>query len=180
MQLEAILRSPKTQRWLGAAILAVIAALLGRFDGRSQRGGPVPSGQVEGQVRFIDGDSFFLGNDEVRLKGIDAPEGRQTCRRAGQDWRCGEDARRELQRLVAGQRVSCRVSERDQHGRMLGYCSAGERDLNRGMVASGMAVSYGDYLREETAARIARRGLWGSEFERPRDWRRRNGIGLGH
>ena len=178
MQLNDWLRSPKMRRWLAAAVLAVIAGLLGRFEGPRQRGGAgVPGGQVEGAVRLVDGDSFFIGSGEVRLKGIDAPEGRQTCRRGGQDWKCGEDARRELQRLIAGARVACKALDRDQHGRVLGYCTAGERDLNRGMVASGLAVSYGDYLREETAARIARRGPWASEFERPREWRRRNGVG---
>jgi endonuclease YncB( thermonuclease family) len=40
-----------------------------------------------------------------------------------------------------------------------------------------MALSYGDFVKEEMAARIARRGLWNSEFEKPRDWRRRNGVG---
>jgi endonuclease YncB( thermonuclease family) len=46
------------------------------------------------------------------------------------------------------------------------------------MVASGMAVAYGGYNREEAEARAQKRGLWGSDFKLPRDWRRERGIGL--
>jgi endonuclease YncB( thermonuclease family) len=176
MQLEAFLRSRQGRRLVVASILVLVAWGLGRFERTPPSGGPVPSGDIEGVARLVDGDSFFLDGQEVRLKGIDAPEGRQTCRRAGQLWSCGEDSRRELQRLIAGARIVCHSIERDQHGRLLAYCRAGNRDLNRGMVASGMALSFGGYLKEETAARMARRGLWGSEFERPRDWRRQHGI----
>ena len=65
--------------------------------------------------------------------------------------------------------VQCRVFERDKHGRLLAQCSAGGRDLNAGMVASGLAVAYGGYLREQGDAKAKRRGLWGSEFQQPRD-----------
>jgi len=74
--------------------------------------------------------------------------------------------------------VVCRGVERDKHGRVLGYCTAGGRDLNAGMVASGMAVAYGGYNREEAEARAQKRGLWGSDFKSPRDWRHERGIGL--
>jgi endonuclease YncB( thermonuclease family) len=39
------------------------------------------------------------------------------------------------------------------------------------MVADGMAVSYGGYWREEREAKAARRGIWASEFQVPRQWR---------
>ena len=176
MQLEYWLRRRDVQRWLGVAVLLLIAGLSGRI-GDKVRAPDVPTGGVEGYPRLVDGDSFHLGRDEVRLKGIDAPEGKQTCRRAGKEWSCGEDSRAELQRLIGGQKIICQVAERDQHGRLLGYCTAGTRDLNGGMVSSGMALSYGGYIKEETAAKLARRGLWGSEFQRPREWRREHGIG---
>ena len=34
---------------------------------------------AQAHVRVVDGDSLFLGNKEVRLSGIDAPEYKQTC-----------------------------------------------------------------------------------------------------
>ena len=72
---------------------------------------------LAGGVRLIDGDSFHLGEREVRLVGIDAPEGPQRCRRGGRDWDCGEEARRELQRLIGADEVTCRGRETDRFGR---------------------------------------------------------------
>lgn len=132
---------------------------------------------LAGGARLIDGDSMYLGEWEVRLIGIDAPEGLQRCRRDGRDWACGEEARRELQRLIGGDEVTCRGRESDRFGRWLARCTAGGRDLNALMVERGFAVAYGDYEREERAAKAARRGLWGAEFEQPRAWRDRQGIG---
>ena len=176
MQLDYWLRRRDVQRWIGILVLAVIAGLSGR-GGDKVRPPDIAGDSVEGYPKLVDGDSFHLGNYEVRMKGIDAPEGRQTCLKDGRNWSCGEAARAELQRLIGGQKIVCKVDGRDQHNRVLGYCSAGGRDLNAGMVASGMALSYGGYLKEETAAKLARRGLWVSEFQRPREWRREHGIG---
>ena len=168
-------------RWIAAVVVALLAAVFGPqhfpTGGSGKSGGPMPD-QVSGAGRPIDGDSLHVGRDEVRLKGIDAPEGRQTCTRGGATWDCGNAARDELVRLIGMDVVTCRANERDKHGRVLGYCSAGGRDLNAGMVASGMAVAYGGYLREEGEAKLRKRGLWSSEFERPRDWRHERGIGL--
>ena len=164
------------------ALLAIVAAVYGPHRGgggwpRPNSSDPAP-GQVSGDARLIDGDSLYVGGDEVRLKDIDAPEGRQTCQRAGADWACGDAARDELRRLIGGNSVQCRVLERDKHGRLLAYCSAGGHDLNREMVANGMAVSFGGFNGEEADARSAHRELWGSQFERPQNWRHERGIGM--
>ncbi len=180
-------------RWIAALVMAALAAIFGpehfrtgetggsersgNSDSSGRSGSPAP-GEVSGPARPVDGDSLYVGRDEVRLKGIDAPEGKQTCTRGGASWACGNAARDELTRLIGRDAVTCRATERDKHGRVLGHCSAGGRDLNAGMVASGMALSYGGYLREEGEAKLRKRGLWGSEFQRPRDWRHERGIGL--
>jgi endonuclease YncB( thermonuclease family) len=163
-------------------ILVVIAALVAAYFGpkhihRGNPGGPLPA-QLSGAARPIDGDSLYVGAEEVRLKDIDAPEGRQSCRRDGRDWACGDAALDELRRLISGRNVTCRAIERDKHGRVLAYCSADGRDLNRDMVAGGFAVSFGGYAYEEADARRGRRGIWGSEFERPQQWRHERGIGM--
>lgn len=168
-------------KWIAALIVAALGALFGQehLSGTRTRnpGGPAPD-HVSGAGRAIDGDSLFVGRDEVRMKGIDAPEGKQTCTRDNRDWACGDAARDELRRLIGKDVVECRVFERDKHGRLLAACSAGGRDLNAGMVSSGMAVAYGGYLREQGDAKAKRRGLWGSQFQQPRDWRHERGIGL--
>lgn len=171
MQLPAGMRSLLNPRLIAVLVLLVAIALVKHFltEGLPER--------VEGTPRLTDGDSFRLEGSEVRLMGIDAPEGRQTCTRGGVAWDCGNEARRELARLIGRDRISCKVADRDQHGRLLAYCTAGNRDLNRRMVESGYALSYGGYIREEGMAKAAKRGLWSGEFTRPRQWRREHGVG---
>ncbi len=166
--------------WIAAAILMVVAAVTGQIAGPGNQGSggrQVEAGPAEGTAKLVDGDSLFVGGKEVRLKGIDAPEGRQTCTREGKSWPCGEEARRQLSRMIAGLRVSCNSIETDQHGRLLGFCSAGGKELNREMVREGFAMSYGSFEAEQREAKAEKRGLWSGEFQRPRDWRRDHGIG---
>jgi endonuclease YncB( thermonuclease family) len=165
-------------RWVALILFIAVLALAEWLRGpASPSRGPAPTSPLAGSPRLVDGDSFHLGGDEVRLVGIDAPEGRQTCTRNGAIWPCGEDSWRTLMQLIAKRSISCTARERDQHGRVLAVCFAGQTELNREMVASGMAVAYGNYEREEAAARAARRGLWSGEFERPKAWRRQHGTG---
>jgi endonuclease YncB( thermonuclease family) len=44
------------------------------------------AGPVSGIARAKDGDSMMVGETEVRLFGVDAPEFDQTCTRSGQAW----------------------------------------------------------------------------------------------
>ncbi len=154
--------------------LAVVMGLLSRGGGlqalRQRWTDPLPP-KISGPARSIDGDSLWAGAYEVRLKGIDAPEGSQTCVRKGVSWNCGDAAREALSRLIAGKTVTCDVSERDVYGRLLANCGTGDRDVNAAMVASGMAVAYGGYWKEEREAKAAHRGIWDSEFQMPRQWR---------
>jgi endonuclease YncB( thermonuclease family) len=162
-----------------AALIALaigVAALApgGWLDSLRRRwADPFPS-QITGSARLIDGDSLWVGLYEVRLKGIDAPEGRQTCRRDGAIWKCGDAARDALSHMIERQTVTWDVRDRDRYNRLLADCRAGDRNLNAGMVAAGMAVAYGGYWREEAQAKAARRGLWDSQFETPRQWRDAN------
>lgn len=176
-QLEHWLRRHPRLRWPVIGVLVVIAAVLVRLDRQPPRSVGMPAAPVSGRAEVIDGDSLRIGGEEVRLEGIDAPEGRQTCTRQGGEWDCGEESRRTLQRLVGRSVVSCNSVERDKHGRLLGRCEAEGRDLNGAMVEAGMAVSYGAYRDQERAAKAARRGLWAGDFQMPRDWRHERGIG---
>lgn len=174
MQRQRAMNRPALARWIASLIMLVVVAVFGRGygpnPGAPSARGPLPD-QISGAGRPIDGDSLHVGQNEVRLKGIDAPEGRQTCLRNGSVWACGEDSRRELVRLIGHDVVKCSVLERDRFSRFLSRCTAGGRDLNAGMVAAGLAVAYGGYVREEGEAKIRKRGLWGSDFQRPREWR---------
>lgn len=163
-------------RWRRVADVLLAAAFLALLAFAAARGpfsGPVEV--LDGTMRVADGDSLAHGSVRIRLEGIDAPEIGQTCTRAGTGYPCGMEAREALDALVAGREISCRGSRRDRYDRLLARCTAGDVELNRAMVEAGWAVAYGDYDREEGAARRAGCGLWAGSFERPQDWRRVHG-----
>ncbi len=129
-----------------------------------------------GAADVIDGDSFRLGGDEIRLKGIDAPEYRQTCRDGGErEWNCGRASADALRRLVNGREVACTRLDADRYGRLVSRCTAGGIDLNAELVRLGWAIAYvrhgKDYVDQEAEARRQRRGIWRGSFELPEDWR---------
>ena len=131
---------------------------------------------VPGAAYIIDGDSFRLGKDEIRLTGIDAPEYRQTCRtEKGSEWNCGRAAADALRRLVSGREVDCKGVDADRYGRLVARCTAGGIDLNTEMVRLGWAIAYSrhdmSYVDEELEARRQRRGIWRGTFDLPEDWR---------
>lgn len=134
--------------------------------------------QVAGLARVIDGDTLDIDGTRIRMFGIDAPEGRQTCRRNRSDWACGEASTDALVVAINRQEVRCEERDTDRYGRVVAECWIGNRNLNAWLVAEGWAVAYrqygGDlYDAEEQAAKNARRGIWSSRFDMPWDWRKR-------
>lgn len=157
-------------RWfdyaLAIAILGLFAVLASRLDRTAD------IARV-GNATVHDGDTLTVGGQRIRLRGIDAPEYLQTCGPTDAGYPCGREARRALAQLTAGRQVSCQGWEIDRYNRLLGVCSAGAPalDINREMVRLGWAVAYGSYWSDEKEAREAKRGIWRSGFQLPRDWR---------
>lgn len=149
---------------LAIAILAVLALVAAALDR--------PPPPVSGHARASDGDSFRLGEDRIRLLGLDAPELAQDCTDAGgQAWPCGRVARDRMAQLLAAGPADCRPEDVDQYDRLLATCRVGGRDLGSVMVAEGLAVSSGRYWTEEAAARSRGLGIWSGDFDAPRSWR---------
>jgi endonuclease YncB( thermonuclease family) len=153
---------------LAFAILGLLLLVVARLD-------QVETREQKGIAVVNDGDTITLGEQRMRLRGIDAPEYTQICQRNGQNYECGKQSRTALVRLIGGKPISCSGWEKDKYDRLLAVCKSGDVDLNGALVAAGWAVSYGDYRREEAAAREAGIGLWAGTFERPRDWRANRG-----
>jgi endonuclease YncB( thermonuclease family) len=136
---------------------------------------PATAAPFWGIGKAIDGDSLTVGDKEVRLHGIDAPEFNQTCKKGGQDWACGSEAYDRLSRLVTGNEVRCTEIGKDQYGRTLGRCTVGGVDVNRTMVTTGFAVAFRrysmEYISAEESAKAGKRGIWAGTFEMPSDVR---------
>lgn len=137
---------------------------------------PVMSEEVSGPARVIDGDTIEIGAAKIRLHGIDAPEGAQTCKTpAGGSHPCGDAATKRLREMIGTHHVVCRSDERDHYGRLVAVCSARGLDLNRALVREGFAwafVKYShDYVRDEAEAIRAKRGVFAAKNIPPWDFR---------
>jgi endonuclease YncB( thermonuclease family) len=127
---------------------------------------------ITGIVRTVyDGDTLLLVTREasslhVRLYGIDAPETAKPDK-PGQPF--GEISRRTLMYKVLGRQISAEIVDIDQYHRAVAIVRYEGRDINREMVAEGMAWAYRQYLQgvyaseyigAEDRARFRRAGLW--------------------
>jgi micrococcal nuclease len=141
---------------------------------------------VEGMVRAVyDGDTVLLTTREesrlkVRLYGIDAPETGKPDK-PGQPY--GDISRRALWYKIMGRRVTAEIVDFDQYKRAVAVIRYEGRDINREMVADGMAWAYRQYLQgayaseyigAESLARSRRAGLWRESNPLP-PWEFRNG-----
>lgn len=151
------------------ALVALVAALNWLFPESDE----TPA-NIAGSARVIDGDSLIVDGYEVRMVGIDAPEGRQNCQRRGRSWPCGEESSSRLRALINRKTVTCDVEGRDRFGRLLSICNVGGNNLNRAQVRNGWAVSYGRFKKEERMAKANKSGIWSGTFQRPRAWRDKN------
>lgn len=133
---------------------------------------------ITGRARVNDGDTLTIGSHRIRIYGIDAVELAQTCSAGGRETKCGEESKAALAELVGGRVVRCEKESHDRFGRVVSRCEADGRDIGRAMVERGWALAYrrhvADYIPDEDAARAARRGLWATDFQPPREYRDAN------
>lgn len=133
------------------------------------------SNTIVGQARVADGDSLVINKQRIRLINIDAPELKQWCKldfTSDKEYACGQRSKEFLIKLINKQTVTCYSLKKDQYQRHLSHCFANNIDLNKTMVESGWAVSYGSYLNLEKKARAEKRGMWAyGPFRYPQTWR---------
>jgi len=111
---------------------------------------------------IIDGDTFKLGVQSIRLIGINAPE-------IGKP--CSLEAKDKLAELIKGKniRLEVDVQDKDEYGRLLRYVYVDNLFINAEMARLGLArteevglnVKYSElFLDEENKARKAKRCVW--------------------
>lgn len=134
------------------------------------------AGDISGTARVIDGDTLEISKQRIRIHGIDAPEGKQTCVRGGVEWLCGQEAAKRMRALVNGSQVKCEAIDNDRYGRIVGKCFANGADVGEALVLDGLALAYrqysADYVQAEASAKAAGRGIWAGQFVEPWDWRK--------
>ena len=115
----------------------------------------------EGKVVGIsDGDTIKVLKDgkqvKIRLAAIDCPEKKQPY---------GQKAKQFTVDMVAGKVVKVWEADIDRYGRIVGFVFIGDKNLNKELLAAGLAWHYKKYSRDpalaqlEFKARSAKRGL---------------------
>ena len=133
---------------------------------------------ILGKAKIIDGDTIHIGNDKIRLHGIDAPEISQDCSYNNEDWECGKLSKNFLLNLINLDTVNCQVKTIDRYKRYIAICFVNDLNINKIMVKNGWAIAYRyyskDYVDEEFIAKKNKLGIWKGEFIEPYLFRRKN------
>jgi len=139
-----------------------------------------PASTISGPALIIDGDTLELAGERVRILDIDAPETRQICTRSdGVAVPCGQLATAALVGLIGSRSVTCDLFERDRYGRWLGRCAVGGDDIANWLARNGLAIPYRNCACVAARslslyARWNERGIWGTDFQTPWEWRATN------
>jgi endonuclease YncB( thermonuclease family) len=139
----------------------------------------LPDADIVGIPKLIDADSFKIGTTEIRLFGVDAPEGKQTCKIGEEIIKCGELAKQQLQNFIGNSEIVCKPLEYDKYERIVAECTSNQTNLNAWVVANGLAYAYrfhsDKYIADEEIAKSAKLGVWNMDAQQnPRDFRLEN------
>ena len=126
---------------------------------------------IEGKVKIIEGDTIHIGNNKIRLYGIDAPEINQTCTIEKIIWECGFESSLALESIISEKEVQCEIVDIDRYKRFVAKCFVKNINLNQYMVQNGWAVAYryysDDFIKNEEIAKKNKAGIWQGEFLEP-------------
>jgi len=126
---------------------------------------------ITGKAHVTDGDTVKIGDIRIRLHGIDAPEQKQKCWKAGQAWLCGQESTKTLNTLINNQIITCKGGTTDQYGKLIAVCYLKTTDLNAAIVEAGMALAsrkYSiQYVPNEQSARQKNKGIYWDHLLHP-------------
>ena len=104
------------------------------------RGHAEEAASAAGKIYAIDGDTFGIGVQRIRILGMDAPETHPPrCIREAQ---LGLAATAKLKELLSSGTVTMSGSGHDQYGRELRQVFVNGQDVADAMIGSGLARSY--------------------------------------
>jgi hypothetical protein len=92
-------------------------------------------------IFVIDGDTFSMGGQRIRIAGIDAPETHPP--RCMEEARLGLAATQKLRELLGSGAVTVSGAGHDQYGRELRSVQVNGQDVGAAMISAGVAREYG-------------------------------------
>ncbi len=136
----------------------------------------------ESTIEIVDGDTLWVGNHEIRLYGIDAPEATQSCIKDGLSRNyCHIQASNHLERLAFHKDFECEFKIKDKkpwirYGRYIADCRVGTLDVSKDLVSNGWAYAdpkYGEgYQADQIYAEEKELGIHATEHKAPWIWRK--------
>jgi endonuclease YncB( thermonuclease family) len=87
----------------------------------------------------VDGDTFWLDGEKIRIEDIDAPEVKGKCRHERQ---LAAKATKRLSVLLSRQAIRIERNGRDRFGRTLVQVSTGRGEVGKAMIRDGLAREY--------------------------------------
>jgi len=155
-------------------ILTVFAAAIGVLYGGWTMLASASDELIAGPATIIDGDTFDIRGDRVRLFGIDAPERGQVCDYNGTKWLCGSKSALDLADWIGQATIVCRRRGKP-YERSIASCMKGFADIGRWSVSQGLSIAETcvsrSYVAEQERARADLTGIWSSTFMFPKLWR---------
>jgi micrococcal nuclease len=121
--------------------------------------------QLRGTCFVVDGDTIVIGNHNIRLAGIDAPE---------MDHPYGKNAKWHLVKLTRGEKITAVFHGEQTHAREVATCYLADgRDLSAEMVKAGFAIDWpkfsgGKYRHLEVPD--ARKKMWRASARQRGQW----------
>ncbi len=146
--------------------------------------------EIYGVPKIVDGDTVRINSKKIRLKGIDAPEIKQQCKKPfltfsavisfqfSKNYSCGVFSKNKLIDKIGNKEIKCIYSSKDRYKRYLATCFKDKINLNKWMVRNGYAVAYKryskQYVNDEDYAKEKKLGIWEGSFTMPEKWRKLN------
>ncbi len=139
---------------------------------------PAPK-EISGFVSHVySGNIFKLGNNFLKLYGVDVPSIKQTCiDKRGETYNCGQMAKQRLEKLLLNKNVICQTVTRYAQNQYDVTCTLKGYDVGATMVAVGWAIAdrhvTDAYVPYENQARTQKQGLWAGKFIAPWTYRQK-------